>query len=629
MANRLKMAMVHSIHTLLQRGWSQRRIARELGIDRETVGRHARLASASAQAPPGCAAVSGTDVDTGGPSKPARAPPGSELDPTSTYDVVEASKTSHAAVSVEPALDTRHGCAVGDPGAPGFVASQGPEAPPAHPIQLSQCEPFRTIIVAKLEAGLSAKRIHQDLVAEHGFVHQYHSVRRFVQFLRATRPLPFRRMECAPGAEAQIDFGTGAPVIIAADPNQSAAADKTRRRRTHVFRVVLSHSRKAYSEVVYRQTTDDFLRCLENAFHHFGGIPRTLVIDNLKAAVTRTDWYDPDINPKLQAFCQHYGTVLLPTKPYTPRHKGKIERGIGYVKDNALKGRTFTSLAEQNDYLLEWETTVADTRIHGTTRKQVGKLFEDGERAALLPLPIERFACFKEARRRVHRDGHIEVDKAYYSAPPEYVGRTVWARWDGRVVRIFNDRLQQIAIHARHEAGRFSTQSQHIADEKIAGVERGVTQLLRKVRLIGPQSARWAESMLAQRGVPGARVLVGLDALARQYPTPDIEQACEIAQTHGSYHLRVIRELIQRKAPVQEQFAFVEKHPIIRGISEYGAFVRQALWRAPAPPAWSGEEHTLSSSTALESSDPPASFPSSREAHLPDRLSSVYSGEPA
>jgi transposase len=89
------------------------------------------------------------------------------------------------------------------------------------------------------------------------------------------------------------------------------------------------------------------------------------VIDNLKAAVAQADWYDPDVHPKIQSFCQHYGTVILPTKPRMPRHKGKVERGIGYVQSNALQGRTFASLAEQNQYLWDWEKRIADTRIHG------------------------------------------------------------------------------------------------------------------------------------------------------------------------------------------------------------------------------------------------------------------------
>jgi transposase len=116
----------------------------------------------------------------------------------------------------------------------------------------------------------------------------------------------------------------------------------------HVFRIVLSHSRKGYSEAVWRQTTDEFIRCLENAFHHFGGLPKAIVLDNLKAGVAQPDWYDPEPNPKLRSFADHYGLAILPTRPRTPRHKGKIESGIGYVKGNALKGLVFASLEEEN-----------------------------------------------------------------------------------------------------------------------------------------------------------------------------------------------------------------------------------------------------------------------------------------
>lgn len=135
-----------------------------------------------------------------------------------------------------------------------------------------------------------------------------------------------------------------------------------------------------------------------------------------------------------------YGTTILPTKPYTPRHKGKVERGVDYVQENGLKGRQFASLDDQNRHLLDWETSVADTRIHGTTRKHVGRVFREVERPTLRPLPMERFPNFHEAQRSVNRDGHVEVAKAYYSAPPEYLGRRVWVRWDGRTVRLFNHR---------------------------------------------------------------------------------------------------------------------------------------------------------------------------------------------
>ena len=144
---------------------------------------------------------------------------------------------------------------------------------------------------------------------------------------------------------------------------------------------------------------DDFIRALENAFHHFGGVPKTLVPDNLKAAVIKADWFDPDLNPKIQEFCRHYDTVILPTKPRMARHKGKVEAGVKFVQSNALKGRTFTTLADQSRFLLDWEASVADTRIHGTTRKQVARVFQDVERAAVLPLPVERFRFFHERQR--------------------------------------------------------------------------------------------------------------------------------------------------------------------------------------------------------------------------------------
>jgi hypothetical protein len=177
--------------------------------------------------------------------------------------------------------------------------------------------------------------------------------------------------------------------------------------------------------------------------------PRTVVIDNLKAGVLQADWYDPELNPKLEAFARHYGTVILPTKPRTPRHKGKVERGIDYAQENALKGMTFASLHEQNVHLRHWEATVADTRIHGTTRQQVQQHFETVERAALLPLPESRFPNYQEGQRKVHRDGHVEVQKSFYSVPPEYLGHTVWVRFDERMVRVFNQRHELIATHLR------------------------------------------------------------------------------------------------------------------------------------------------------------------------------------
>jgi transposase len=453
----------------------------------------------------------------------------------------------------------------------GFIACGQPAAG-GRPGPGSACEPYRDFIETKLAAGLTAQRIYQDLVADQGFPGCYPSVRRFVKRLRQDRPLPFRRLEVDPGQEAQVDFGAGAPVVTA----------EGKRRRTHVFRVVLSHSRKGYSQAVFRETTEALIECLENAFRHFGGVPRTVVLDNLRAAVRQPDWYDPELVPRLDAFCRHYGTVILPTKPYMPRHKGKVERGINYVKSNALKARTFPSLEGQNGHLQEWEAGVADTRLHGTTREQVLARFTQAERPALLPLPLERFPFFHESKRSVHGDGHVEVAKAYYSVPPEYRGREVWARWDSRVVRILTLTLKPIALHVRHEPGRFSTEPAHIHPQKISGVERGADWLLRRARVVGPEAGRWAQAMLEHRGIEGVRVLSGLLSLATRHGSPAVDKACAIAVTHGAWRLRAIRELVKHADAKQRHFEFLDSHAIIRDLGQYGQLVRDARREGPA-----------------------------------------------
>jgi transposase len=540
MANQLKMALIDSIFTLHRRGWSRRRIARELGIDRETVARY--LQGGLPEAKPTIAPLGSREP--GSTSKPANAPPGWPV-------LADESKPANAPLGSEP-------------GAPAPEATPTPRRRIGRP---SECEPYRALIVAGLDQGLTAQRLYQDLVGEHGFGGSYYSVRRFVGRLQEKSGLPVRRLECGPGEEAQVDFGTAAPIVSADGP----------RRRPHVLRVVLSHSRKGYSEVVLRQTTEAFLRAVENAFWHFGGVPQRVVLDNLRAAVSQADWFDPELNPKVRSFAAHYGTVFLPTKPRLPRHKGKIERGIGYVKGNALKGRTFTSLDEQNAFLSDWERTVADTRVHGTTRQQVGKLFAEVERPALLALPAARFPCFREGQRMVNRDGHVEVERAYYSAPPEYLGRRVWARWDGRSVRLFNQRWEQIALHAQRPPGRFSTQPPHIASEKISAVERGTAWILGRIRLLGPCCSRWAEAVLQARGVEGVRVLQGLLSLAKRYSIAQLEHACDIAHSYSAFRLRTVRNLIDRALPKQQELAFMDEHPLIRPLAEYQQFVHDTF----------------------------------------------------
>jgi transposase len=494
--NQLTVSLQHSIAALAAKGWSSRKIARELDVDRETVRRYRPAPdSKPAIAPAG----SGDTAD----SKPAIVPAGSKAGRT------------------------------------------------------SQCAPWLDIIEAALLTGLSAQRIYQDLVTDHQFTGSYDAVKRFVRRLSQQTELPFRRMECVPGQELQVDFGLGAWVI-----------QEGKRRRPHLFRAVLAHSRKAYSEVVWRQTTESFLRCLENAFRYFGGVTATVVPDNLKAGVLQADWHDPELNPKLEEFARHYGTVILPTKPATPRHKGKVESAVKYAQNNAVKGRRFESLSAQNTYLADWEKNVADTRIHGTTRRQVGKLFEEVERRVLQPLPASLFPVFEEAQRTVHRDGYVEFKKAYYSAPPEYVGRQVWVRQETRLLRIYNTRREQIALHALAEPGKFTTDPAHLHSRKRHIIERGADYLLDRCRLIGPLTGTWAEGMHQTRGPQSLRVMQGLLQLAEKHPTTALEKAAHLATHHGAWRLRDLKRLLALPGNVV-QMDFLESHPLIRSLEAY------------------------------------------------------------
>lgn len=519
MANQLTVETIQNIRALQAQGWSQRRIARELGVDRETVRRY-------------WAGV----VD----SKPATL-----LTPGSEGDAAEPSPASGPA---ETAVAT---------------AAAGPRDPvdtgrPGH------CQPFAALIESKLALGLTAQRIYQDLKSEVAFGGSYQSVKRFVRRLKRAEPQRVWRIEVQPGEEAQVDFGLGAPVV---------APESGRRRRTWVFRIVLSFSRKAYSEAVFRQDTETFLRALENAFRCFGGVPKTLNLDNLKAAVLHFDWADPDLNPKLAEFARHYRTVILPCLPRTPEHKGKVENSVGYVKKNALKARRFDSLAAQNQFLREWERGVADSRIHGTTRRQVQGLFEE-EAPHLLGLPSTLFPCFREGRRTVHRDSFVEVEKAYYAVPQEYIGRVVWARWDGREVRLSTERGEALRVYARLEPGRF-TDPLGIGGGR-GSLEANLNYWLARAGELGEPVSRWAHGLVEQRGPAAIRALMGLVSLHEVHSFKALNTACATALSRGVWRLRDLRQLLERPSGVQTQLDFMEDHPLIRNLAEYGLFIRNA-----------------------------------------------------
>jgi transposase len=541
MSNSLKVSLQTTIYSLDDRGWSRRRIARELGIDRETVGRYLRLVKP---------AISTSGLEEAGEAKPAISIAGpeeaSEVKPAiSTTGLEEAGEAKPAisiagleeAGEVKPAIST---------------AGNGAG-------RKSQCEPLAAVIMAKVELGLSAQRIYQDLVGENGFTDSYQSVKRFVRKLREAQPERIWRLECQPGEELQLDFGLGAPI----DDGQG------HKRRSWVLRMVLSYSRKAYSEAVTRQDTETFIRCLENGLRNLGGSTLLLNLDNMKMAVLKADWFDPEINPKLADFCRHYGMHVVPCRPATPQHKGKIERGVAYVRTNALKGRRFKSLAEQNRFLSHWESSVADKRIHGTTRKQVAACFEE-ERPHLQPLPASLFPCFQEGQRSVHRDSYVEVQKAFYEAPPELIGREVWVRWDSRCVRIFNERMEQVGMHTRQEPGKFSHSLG--AGGFSAPVLSSCRYWVNRAAVLGEQCGQWAQSALDARGPESLRSIMGLCNLIKKHSGAVLNAACAKSLKAGTHRLKDVRRLIGEQSE-QTAFSFAQSHPLIRDLKTYSDFV--------------------------------------------------------
>jgi len=452
-----------------------------------------------------------------------------------------------------------------DPGRDSKAAkvSTGPEANAARVSTgpKSTAEPYRDIIEAAIAKGLTAQRIWQDLREEYGFGYAYSSVKRFVRRIKRAHPEVADVLEHPPGQEAQVDFFQGPPTF-----------DSTsgRWRRPWIFRMTLSCTRHSYEEPMWGQDRTSFLRAHERALVSFRGVPRTVRHDNLKAAVVRACLYDPDVSEVYTAFAQHWGFVPLPSRPRHPQEQGIAERGGGYVKDNALKGRRFGSLRELDDHLKRWNRTVARLRIHGTTRKQVYRHFLETDKPALQALPETPFSLFDVGTRTVHPDGHIQVEGAFYSVPHTLVGEQVRVHWDDRLVRVYA-RGRCLAVHSRTHAGTFTTQTDHRPTHKPARQQAYEANLMAKAEHIGPQSLAWARAATEERGVRAYRLLQGMVSLTRSHPKERVDWACGVALYRRVFRYSVLRRLVEQAAgsqgdPVPQ---LLQQHPLIRDLHEY------------------------------------------------------------
>jgi len=518
MANCLKMMKRQQVLALLELGWTYRRIEAETGVRRETVSRYDRLRRANA----------------------AKVFPGSEADGA----VPDAG---------DPAVSAANPAKVFAGSDPNAAKVFSGSALPAR----SVAAPYHSAIEEKLTVGLSYQRIWQDLVEEYGYGGSYESIKRYARTLARPRPA-VGIYHSAPGEEGQVDFFRGAPTF------REEAGEW---QRPWVFRLTLAHSRHGYEEAVWDQKVETFLRLHEHAFRDLGGVPRIIRLDNLKAAVVRACLYDPDLNDAYAAFARYWGFTSLPIRPRTPRENGKEERSGGYVKDNALKGRRFESLDEQNAYLRRWNRTIARLRIHGTTRRQVWSHFLEVEQPALQPLATEPFPFFESGTRIVHPDGHVEVRGAFYPVPLAYLNQTVRVRWDGHLVRIMMGE-QLVAVHPRIPPGKFAPRPGASAHETSSTQRAFEEQLLGRCERVGPALRGWAEEAITARGVRAYRLIQGVLRLTREHPRERLLRAAVQASRHQLFRYRELKRLTEA-APTLEPRVLIQEHEDIRPLATY------------------------------------------------------------
>jgi transposase len=439
--------------------------------------------------------------------------------------------------------------------------STDPAPPPAAPNPgrapgASACEPYRELISEALGRGRNAVAIWQDLVDDHGFSSRYASVRRFVARLRESAPAEARVViTTAPGEEGQVDYGEG-PMVR--DPGTS------KYRRTRLFVLTLGYSRKCVRLLVWRSSAQVWAQLHEQAFRRLGGTVRVIVLDNLREGVVTPDIYDPAINPLYRDVLAHYGVTALPCRVRDPDRKGKVEAGVGHAQKTPLRGLRFETIEEAQAYLDRWETRWADTRIHGTTKRQVSVMFEE-ERPALGPLPIEPFRYYRYGERTVHLDGCVEVEAAYYGAPPGWIGHRVQVQWNELHVRLLEPRTGQL-LREHQRAPRRGWRRIH-DDDRPARTSRTTLAILMRARTAGTHIYAVCEAIHQREGESGLRRILGVLALAKKHGPAVVDDAAKLALEIGVPTYRLLRQYLQRRPAVPLTLRQVD--PLIRQLTLY------------------------------------------------------------
>lgn len=513
MGNTLKMEKRQQIQALALLGWSNRAISEHTGIDRDTISKY-RYADQN--------------------------PPKVPTDP-------QASGEENASGQNPPEV-------------PADAMKQLPGTNSA------QLRPFVSIVAQKHLQHLTAQRIYQDLVEKHDYKGSYDSVKRYARKLRKKHRRYYERLPHLPGREAQVDFGKS-PCVVKVNG---------RYRHLWIFKMTLTCSKHAYEELVEHQDLETFLRCHERAFTFFGGVPEIVTLDNLKSGVITACMYEPILNATYLAFATYWGFAANPCMPRTPEHKGVVERDIGYTKHNALDGNKYESVADANVALRYWNKRWARTRIHGTTKCQVWKLFNEIERPVLQPLKDKPFEYFLAGKRKVDVNGLIEVDLRYYGVPPKYVGSYVIVHYNQEWVKVFSNEILIITHRCLMQKGKVSRCDSCQPGWKHPSHESQERYYLQKARHIGPYTHKNVYSLLCDPHPLSIRRVRGILSLESRFGTATLEEAAEMASRTSIIGFRAIRSLCERiNAGQTEQSPITQSHELIRPLEEYESIVME------------------------------------------------------
>ena len=336
--------------------------------------------------------------------------------------------------------------------------------------------------------GLQLTKVHKLLERDRVEV-SYSALYRYAvkQLGFSERTLTVRMDDVSPGEVAEVDFGR---LGLVPDPETG------KRRAAHALIVTLVYSRHQYVHVSHTQKLSDLIAGLDDAWEFFGGVPSRVIIDNLKAAVTKADRYDPVFNRTFNMYADYHGFTIDAAEPESPKHKPHVERGVQYVRENFFRGEQFLNLEHVQREARRWCLETAGMRTHGTTKRQPFVEFEAFEKAALKPAAEERFDTPQWGEPKVHPDCHVQFKSATYSVPYRHRGKRTTVHGDSKLVRIYVDG-QLVKTHPRKRAGERSTDYDDYPPEKSAYAMRDANQVIKKAKERGENIGIFAERLLS------------------------------------------------------------------------------------------------------------------------------------